>query len=42
MVGFFEDSKVGATTVPILARNKTKFFERLQAIEYAAIGLTSF
>lgn len=40
MVGFFEDKKVGAATVPILARNKSKFFERLQAIEYSAIALT--
>ena len=40
LVGFFNDSKVGAATCPILARNKSKFFERLQAIEYAAIALT--
>lgn len=40
MVGYFEDRKVGAVTVPILARNKSKFFERLQAIEYSAIALT--
>tara|TARA_Y100000310_G_scaffold162731_1_gene162669 strand:+ start:294 stop:1487 length:1194 start_codon:yes stop_codon:yes gene_type:complete len=40
MVGFFEDPKVGAATVPILARNKTKFFEKLQAIEYSAIAVT--
>lgn len=40
MVGFFEDEKVGAATVPILARNKTKFFEKLQALEYLAIAIT--
>ncbi len=40
MVGFFEDPKVGAATCPILARNKKRFFERLQAIEYAVIALT--
>ncbi len=40
MVGFFEDPKVGAATVPILARNRSKFFEKLQAIEYSVIALT--
>lgn len=40
LVGFFEDKKVGAATCPIFARNKKKFFEVLQAVEYAAIALT--
>ncbi|MEI6058249.1 MAG: glycosyltransferase [archaeon] len=40
MVGFFEDPQVGAATVPILARNRSKFFEKLQAIEYSAIATT--
>ncbi|MBD3252700.1 glycosyltransferase [Candidatus Pacearchaeota archaeon] len=38
MVGYFDDLKVGAVTCPILARNKNKFFEKLQAIEYQAIS----
>lgn len=40
MVGFFSDGKVGAATVPILARNKSKFFEKLQALEYSVIAVT--
>ncbi|MBU2104586.1 MAG: glycosyltransferase [Nanoarchaeota archaeon] len=40
MVGFFEDEKVGAATVPILARNNHKFFEKLQSFEYTVIALT--
>jgi cellulose synthase/poly-beta-1,6-N-acetylglucosamine synthase-like glycosyltransferase len=40
MVGFFEDPQVGAATIPILARNKKTFFEKLQAIEYSVIALT--
>lgn len=38
MIGFFKDPKVGAVTCPVLARNKNKFFEKLQAIEYIAIS----
>ena len=38
MVGFFDDPKVGAVTVPVLARNKNKFIEKLQALEYVAIS----
>ncbi len=38
MVGFFDDPKVGAVTCPILARNKNKFWEKLQAIEYQVIS----
>lgn len=40
MVGFFEDEKVGAVTVPVVARNKNNFIEKLQAIEYKAIAIT--
>lgn len=40
LVGFFEEEKVGAATVPILVRNKNKFFEKLQAVEYTVIALT--
>jgi len=38
MVGFFDDPKVGAVTVPVLARNREKFIEKLQALEYIAIS----
>jgi len=38
MVGFFDDPKVGAVTVPVLARNKNTFIEKLQALEYVAIS----
>jgi len=40
MVGFFEEEKVGAVTVPVVARNKNNFIEKLQAIEYKAISIT--
>tara|TARA_Y100000034_G_scaffold18330_1_gene20259 strand:+ start:7943 stop:9172 length:1230 start_codon:yes stop_codon:yes gene_type:complete len=40
MIGFLEDEKVGAVTCPIIARNRTKFIEKLQAIEYTAIAVT--
>jgi cellulose synthase/poly-beta-1,6-N-acetylglucosamine synthase-like glycosyltransferase len=40
MTGFFEDEKVGAATVPILARNNRKFLEKLQSFEYVVIALT--
>jgi len=40
LVAYFSDEKVGAATCPILARNKNRFFERLQAIEYSAIAIT--
>lgn len=38
MVGFFNDPKVGAVTCPVLVRYKTKFWEKLQSIEYIAIS----
>ncbi|MGC9309215.1 MAG: glycosyltransferase [Candidatus Nanoarchaeia archaeon] len=40
LIGFFDDEKVGAATPLILVRNKNKFFEKLQAFEYAIIALT--
>ena len=40
MAGFFNDEKVGGVSVPVVARNKNKFIEKLQAIEYKMIGLT--
>jgi cellulose synthase/poly-beta-1,6-N-acetylglucosamine synthase-like glycosyltransferase len=38
MIGFFDDPLVGAVTCPVLARNKEKFFEKIQAIEYQVIS----
>jgi len=38
MVGFFDDEKVGAVTCPVLVRNKNRFWEKLQSIEYIAIS----
>jgi len=40
MAGFFNDEKVGGVSVPVVARNKNKFIEKLQGIEYKMIGLT--
>lgn len=40
MIGFFENSKVGAVTCPVIARNRNKFFEKLQAIEYKVIAFS--
>jgi cellulose synthase/poly-beta-1,6-N-acetylglucosamine synthase-like glycosyltransferase len=40
MVGFFNDSKVGAVTCPVLARNENNFIEKLQALEYQTISFT--
>ena len=40
MVGFFDDKKVGAVTCPSKAKNRDKFIEKLQSIEYNVIGFT--
>jgi len=40
MAGFFDDKKVGAVTCLVVARNRNKFMEKLQAIEYKMIALT--
>jgi len=39
LIGFFDDPKVGAATCPVIARNREKFIEELQAIEYALIAV---
>lgn len=40
LVGFFDDEKVGAATCVFIPRNKTKFFEKLQDMEYRMIAFT--
>lgn len=40
MVGYFDDEKVGAATCIFVPRNRSKFFEKLQVIEYNMIALT--
>ncbi|MFC1682069.1 glycosyltransferase [Nanoarchaeota archaeon] len=40
MVGFFDDSKVGAVTCVFVPRNKNKFIEKIQSIEYNVIAFT--
>ncbi|MGV8152176.1 MAG: glycosyltransferase [Candidatus Nanoarchaeia archaeon] len=40
MAGYFDDEKVGAVTCPILGRNREKFIEKLQAIEYNVIAIS--
>ncbi len=37
MVGFFNDLKVGVVTSAVLVKDRTKFIEKLQAIEYKVI-----
>ncbi len=37
MVGFFNDLKVGVVTSTVLVKNRNKFIEKLQAIEYKVI-----
>ncbi len=39
-VGYFDDQKMGAVTVPILIRNPKNLLARLQRIEYVGIALT--
>src|SRR3989344_4533465 len=41
MIGYLlEDETVGAVTCPVVARNRERFFEKLQAIEYMMIAFT--
>lgn len=40
LIGFFDDEEVGAVTCVFIPRNKNKFFERLQMIEYTVIAFT--
>lgn len=40
LVGFFYDEEVGAATCVFLPRNRNKFLEKLQAVEYNVIAFT--
>ncbi len=40
MVGFFNDSKVGAVTSRVLVKNRRKFLAKLQTVEYKIIAFT--
>ncbi len=40
LVGFFDDEKVGAATCIFIPRNKTKFLEKMQLVEYNIIAFT--
>lgn len=40
LVGYFNDPKVGAVTCTIVPRNKKRFLEKLQTIEYNVIAFT--
>ncbi len=40
MTGFFDDEKVGAATCVFVPRNKDKFWEKMQLIEYNIIAFT--
>ncbi len=40
IVGYFDDEKVGAVTSAVFLRNKEKFLEKLQVIEYVVLAWT--
>lgn len=40
LVGFFDDEKVGAATCVFVPRNRKKFIEKMQVIEYNIIAFT--
>ncbi len=40
LVGFFDDEKVGAATCVFVPRNRNKFIEKMQVIEYNIIAFT--
>jgi cellulose synthase/poly-beta-1,6-N-acetylglucosamine synthase-like glycosyltransferase len=40
MIGFFDDSSVGAATCVFVPRNRNNFLEKLQVIEYNVIAFT--
>ena len=40
LTGYFNDEKVGAVTSAVLLKNKNKFIEKLQAIEYVVMAWT--
>lgn len=40
MIGFFDDTKVGAVTSLVLVKKRNKFLEKVQAIEYEIIAFT--
>ena len=40
LVGYFDDTKVGAVTCTIAPRNRKRFIEKLQTIEYYVIAFT--
>jgi len=40
LIGYFDDPKVGVATAKILVKNKKKFIEKMQALEYTIIAFT--
>ena len=40
LIGFFDDEKVGAATCLFIPRNRNKFIEKLQVMEYNVIAFT--